>query len=166
MKKLFFLLFVISLSTFAQNNHSYPTSGFVKENNFSDWIQYTSTAYGGDGGPGYWDTGHKVGRWYASDLGKWDETRNIDSWTWTNDDIPTFATVTSVRIRFRAQNLDYNQFQFTLNNINHVWGDSNFNYYNAFTAANQVDNISITEGSDGYAYFDKTYLRALLYAML
>ena len=147
MKKILLLVFALAVSAFAQGNYSYPSSGFIKENNFGDWEE----------GQGMTDVGHQVGLIpYAGNL---IESRNIDNWTWAYTDIPTSASVTSVRIRFRTENqFSYNTlFQFTLNNINHVWGDNNFDYYNAFTSTNQLYSGSITTGSDGYAYFDVTF---------
>lgn len=145
-----FIFFIAAFILHAQDQHTY---GPVKENGFSDWIEYTSNGSSGD-----WDNGHKVGIWYASDIGKWDETRNIDSWQWTYNDIPTIATVTSVRIRFRAifSNYTAQGFEFSLHKLK---GSDSVNLYNAFNSSNQVfkTTTAIPQQQNGYIYFDSTF---------
>lgn len=145
----FLLLLLLATITpvMAQDQHTY---GPVLDDTYESWYEQS-----GSSTPQAWGQFREIG--YFLDNNNWMNARCVSFYHWAYSNLPTEATVTSVRIRFRAYGMAPNNFQFALNNINHNSGDNNFDYYDAFTPSDQLYTESIAPSSDGYAYFDMTF---------
>ncbi|HTR81404.1 MAG TPA: hypothetical protein VMM58_07215, partial [Bacteroidota bacterium] len=149
MKKVIFMLgFLLPIFLQAQEAHVY---GPVMDTNYNAWRQ-TGTQTPVNLGTSY---GHDVGMEISEN---W-EFRTISYWAWNYSDIPVQATVTSVRIKFRAHNPDGDNFEFSFHNISHMYNESGVNFFNQCVSTNQIDDVTLTADQNKYYYFDKTYTR-------
>ncbi len=129
-----------------QDNHTY---GPVYENYYADWIK-------GSGDPYFWTNDHQVG---IVSQGENYEVRNIDTWQWNYNDIPTIATITSVVITFKGHHYTpYEDFHFNFHNIPYPGEQSGINFFNEFTSDNIIYDKTLTHDANGYVYFSHTFL--------
>lgn len=146
MNKILIVFLLLTGSLLAQGQYVF---GPVKENSHEDWIKKGSET------PTKWEVGHKVGS--GSDgTTNW-ETRNINTWQWTLDKIPTNSTVTSVVISFIAQKYKpYQDFHFSLHSINYPRGTTDINFFNEFTVSNKIYDTTLIH-NNGVVNFTKTF---------
>jgi hypothetical protein len=145
MKNIVFIILVIILyssNIIAQETHTY---GPVKENNFSTWIKEGSST------PRFWFTGHACG--FVNP--EW--SRNINYWTWDYEDIPTEATVTEVKVRFKAyKNSGFQDLKLSLHNIPQPYSAEGINFFDECKTENIIYEIDEVH-TNGVVLFEHTF---------
>ena len=149
MKKVMIFLFALVLTLHSQTL-TYHTDGPVKENNFETWGRFNLNTPSGGG------TNHSFGNTVHTG-GDIREYRNINCWTWSNDDIPKEAIVYKVKIEFTAiKSSNMQDMNISLHNISATYQESGVNFYNECKSTNKILDTSIPH-NNWIATFDKTF---------
>ena len=140
-------LFLFLTFSTAQEQHTY---GPVKENYFRQWTKYSGQAASDLGSNSY----HSIG---TDNYNGIYETRCINFWQWTYDNIPTQATVTKVTIKFRVHYSYLNEdLLFSMHNIGYPFGASGVNFYEQLTPGNKILEQTVAM-PNYYAYYNTDF---------